>query len=126
MSVVVPVAHCRPPPLRVTVPLPSPPAAKFTKPPVTVVPPVKVLAAERTSVPAPLLAMAPAPVPPEPVWSAMTLEMVWVTPEPGAKFTVPLPCRNMPEPKAEPAVPWPTPAPPVTLLPFTLKARRRR
>ena len=75
----------------------------------TVVPPVKVLAAERTSVPAPLLAMAPAPalppVPPEPVWSAMTLEMVWVTPEPGAKFTVPLPCRNMPEPKAEPAVP---------------------
>ena len=53
----------------------------------------------------------------------MTLEMVWVTPEPGVKFTVPLPCRNMPEPKAEPAVAAAdTGVPPVAVLPFTLKA----
>jgi hypothetical protein len=63
------------------------------------------------------------PVPPEPVWSAMAFDMVWMTPAPGAKFTVPLPCRKMPAPKAEPAVAVPPPAvPPVAVLPVTLKA----
>ena len=42
MSVVVPVAHCRPPPFSVTVPdgLKLLAAAKLIRPPVTVVPPV--------------------------------------------------------------------------------------
>jgi hypothetical protein len=40
MSVVLPVAHCRPPPFRVIGPVPRLlPAAKLINPPVTVVPP---------------------------------------------------------------------------------------
>ena len=66
------------------------------------------LAACSTRVPGPDLAKvqlpALAPVPPEPVWSAMPFDRVCATPAPGAKFTVPLPCRKMPAPKAEPAV----------------------
>jgi hypothetical protein len=41
MSVVLPVAHCRPPPFSVIVPVPKLlAAAKLTRPPVTVVPPL--------------------------------------------------------------------------------------
>ncbi len=57
MSVVVPEAHCRPPPLRVIVPEPKLfDALKLIRPPVTVVPPVYVLAAVSVSVPPPVLA----------------------------------------------------------------------
>lgn len=40
MSVVLPAAHCSPPPFRLMVPLPRLPATKLTRPPVTVVAPV--------------------------------------------------------------------------------------
>lgn len=51
----MPAAHCRPPPLSVIVPEPKLFAAlKLIRPPVTVVPPVYVLAAVRTVVPGPI------------------------------------------------------------------------
>ena len=41
MSIVLPLAHCKPPPFNVTVPVPKLfSASKFIRPPLTVVPPV--------------------------------------------------------------------------------------
>ena len=61
---VVPAAHCRPPPFSVTVPVPKLlSAAKLIWPPLIVVPPVKVLALVRVSVPVPTLT-SEAPLPP--------------------------------------------------------------
>ena len=65
--------------------------------------------------PAPLMTSRPAPalapVPPEPVWSAMTPLIVVVCPAvwPAPSVSASLPCRKMAEPKAEPA---PAPARP--------------
>src|SRR6185437_15085161 len=72
-----------------------------------VTPPEKLLLAVRYSVPGPLsvsepLPVAPTPPPFEPVSSAMTSEITVVFPAAGANTRFWLPCRKMPEPKAEP------------------------
>ena len=63
MSVVVPAAHCRPPPFKVTRPVPKLfSAEKFMRPPLTVVPPVKVLAPRKARMPLPCFISPPSPV----------------------------------------------------------------
>ena len=88
----------------------APSAAMLSVPPVTANPPAKLLPAlPNTKVPAPLFnkLQLPAlvPLPPLPLWSAMTSDTVCVRPAPGTKVNVPLPCRNRPEPKAWPLSP---------------------
>ena len=72
------------------------------------------------TVPPPLIASPPtpalAPVPPLPLWSAMSLATVSVWPLAGAKLRSLLLWMKMPEPKPEPLA-WPMPlVPPLTAL----------
>ncbi len=80
--------------------------ASSSVPEAMVMPPLNVLAAARRTVPAPLMISPPlpafAPVPPEPVWSAIAPATSSVVPAAAPRAMVAFPCRNSPEPCAPP------------------------